>query len=49
MPLEALQYEEDGTKAIFRMLDQRKLPLQTTYMDISGPEAAWHGIKVVQI
>ena len=49
MPLEALQYDEDGHKAIFRLLDQRELPLRTTYIDIPGTEAAWHAIKVILI
>ena len=46
MPLEALLYDEKGEKARFRLLDQRKLPLNTTYIDISGPEAGWRAIKV---
>ena len=48
MPLEALQYEENGSQAIFRLLDQRELPLRSVYTEISGPEAAWTAIKVLQ-
>ena len=46
MPLQALLYEEKGAESRFRLLDQRLLPLRTTYIDISGPEAGWKAIKV---
>lgn len=48
MPLEALHYVEEGQKARFRLLDQRELPLHTTYIDIAGAEAAWKAIKARQ-
>ena len=49
MPLEALLYEDKGAKANFRLLDQRLLPLRSTYIDISGHEAGWKAIKVRSI
>lgn len=46
MSLEALIYEEEGSEAQFRLLDQRELPLRTKYIVIQGPRTAWTAIKV---
>lgn len=46
MPLEALQYNDSAEKAVFKLLDQRELPLKTLYIDIAGPKAAFDAIKV---
>ncbi|MCJ1461812.1 Isopentenyl-diphosphate delta-isomerase 2 [Pseudocyphellaria aurata] len=42
--LEAIIYTA-GPPARLQILDQRLLPLRTEYIDVSGPDAAWHAIK----
>ena len=46
--LEAIRWRQ-GPPAVLQLLDQRLLPLQTVYIDIDGPESAWHAIKVCRI
>ena len=46
--LEAIRWRQ-GPPAALQLLDQRLLPLQTVYIDISGPKAAWHAIKVGRV
>ena len=49
MALEAIKYSaREGEKAVLQLLDQRLLPLQSTYIDIDGPKAAWDAIRVRQ-
>lgn len=40
--LEAIKYS-DGK---LQLLDQRLLPLETVYLDVPDPQAAWQQIKV---
>jgi hypothetical protein len=40
--LEAIKYS-DGK---LQLLDQRLLPLETVYLDVPDPKAAWQQIKV---
>jgi hypothetical protein len=40
--LEAIKYS-DGK---LQLLDQRLLPLETVYLDVPDPKAAWQHIKV---
>ena len=46
--LEAIRWRQ-GPPAVLQLLDQRLLPLQTVYIDIQGPESAWHAIKVCRV
>ena len=46
--LEAIRWCQ-GPPAALQLLDQRLLPLQTVYIDIDGPESAWHAIKVCHV
>lgn len=46
MTLEALKYSEQGDKARLELLDQRRLPLESAYISIAGPQEGWHAIKV---
>ena len=46
MPLEAIRYTDKGDIARFELLDQRRLSRETEYIDVPGPSAAWHAIRV---
>ena len=46
--LEAIRWRQ-GPPAVLQLLDQRLLPLQTVYIDMNGPESAWHAIKVCHV
>lgn len=39
--LQAIQYE----KGSLRLLDQRKIPHETTLISVNDPDSAWHAIK----
>ena len=39
--LQAIQYERGS----LRLLDQRKLPHETTLIPVNDPESGWHAIK----
>ena len=43
--LEALRYQQ-GPPASLRLLDQRRLPFDTVYEDITGPSDAFSAIEV---
>lgn len=43
--LEAIRWQQ-GPPASLKVLDQRLLPLQSVYIDIDGPQAAFTAIKV---
>lgn len=43
--LEAIRYKREGGQASLHLLEQRKLPLETEWLDIPGPEAAWTAIR----
>jgi methylthioribose-1-phosphate isomerase len=43
--LEAIRWQL-GPPASLQLLDQRLLPLESVYIDIDGPEAAFAAIKV---
>ena len=43
--LEAIRWQQ-GPPASLKLLDQRLLPLQSVYIDIDGPQAAFTAIKV---
>lgn len=43
--LEAIRYKREGGHASLHLLEQRKLPLETEWLEISGPKAAWTAIR----
>ncbi|KAL4457683.1 hypothetical protein ABPG75_012548 [Micractinium tetrahymenae] len=43
--LEAIRYKREGGHATLHLLEQRKLPLETEWLDIPGPKAAWTAIR----
>lgn len=43
--LEAIRYKREGDHASLNLLEQRKLPLETEWLEISGPRAAWTAIR----
>ena len=47
-PLEAIRWQQ-GPPASLKLLDQRLLPLQSVYIDIDGPQAAFTAIKVLAL
>lgn len=46
MPLEAIRYTEVGARAHLELLDQRRLPHETHFIEVAGPQEAWQAIKV---
>ena len=44
--LEAIRYQHaPGGAASLKLLEQRKLPLETVWLDIAGPKEAWMAIR----
>ncbi|PRW55925.1 translation initiation factor fusion with methylthioribose kinase [Chlorella sorokiniana] len=43
--LEAIRFEHAGGRAKLELLEQRKLPLETEWLTIDGPKAAWTAIR----
>jgi methylthioribose-1-phosphate isomerase len=44
--LEAVRYKHaPGGVASLKLLEQRKLPLETEWLDIAGPKEAWMAIR----
>jgi methylthioribose-1-phosphate isomerase len=42
--LEAIRFSRNGDTASLALLEQRLLPLQTQWIQIDGPKAAWNAI-----